>query len=1169
MTLAVALQVVRAQACYTELENATGLSLTEYQPRLNAAACLLRDTFPAEFRSQFGVYSFSYYLHTEATRTGKPAVLQGVIDSIQQLTPYYLLFALESAPDGLFRSMKVDLKLPDTGLFSCMSGTDRALLKEELQRFVNKIYPAGTAIFDRTKIITAKEQVISELRNAVIKTTGCCVPGDVDPPTCTPCPDEELLRKLKDHFVENKFYQIPIKIYGKIIVENPPVAVQGKTPEKDGELILDYASELKIQFSRIDPVKAPDSSNVGSIKSVLEQLLVLPAFRGIAQSNKKGYITANESFCASTASTNDLFDVIPKAVDDLEFGFWAHIYEESPGEGILYVRVKVPRGRRPSEGEVSTVMDSLQKDASLYSYPSRFNQHTSVVFFSMLSICSATTPYQIGKIKRDLGNSAYTCAKPIVIPNNNAFQLTDPFLYGDRLYIYQPKDFIQAPLYTTFTPNGELYVLPKEAEAVYYPDNVNITVTDPVIGAFSYPYSRGAMVAFRNNNTIYGGYRDEATLPGKAIFMGYAPMNPSDATISGPFLESMQPVDKLKVYAGRRSEKQCEGELLRGEMVDFNLFSGATINNVAIRETKDIRIEDGKYKFQVIGTSDGHWSTICGCRNKNYSERERELLNRYRTLGMLRVEANNDPLTRVLCDNPLLLENTIIGQPEIWANIQSEWILGLKNITAGMVGAGLSIPVVATLLPLVLEDLAFLAGEAAAKEVLKDKLQEVVMDIGLQAFFIYYFPESDTSVVNTSYILQRIEWGDAAVSIGARGNMNAYAIDTKKNKIDPDILKQVAGVLINCGLAYDGKDEDKFQTFLNCIKEGVKGILLGEIFLGNGSVLKRLKSLSPEAFDDGLDHLSTDLSSFGIAGKSKAEIAKIVNYVGWIIRKHVRLSPINGDEIKKILNIVDPDPALIQSIQDALTGVSGVHVEKFLFQSGLYRYIAKESGLTDAARKQLYKDIVAKADLAEAVAENNGLVGVWKRIAEAAQKANPELPDAGKILRTDLPSLNSLLKFNNVLITKIGQQRFDDFLKSLIEANPKCASCGNLGDVLVGKLDDVLDDFHKVVTVRAVNPDGTLVTGFDSFIAEAGEQASKAKGAALTLRKMSRNWDELTENGAYRLKGFEGDIPDVETDHKLDLLLSKTENNVEILKSVEMKNWKEARRHIRNCLYSV
>jgi hypothetical protein len=42
-----------------------------------------------------------------------------------------------------------------------------------------------------------------------------------------------------------------------------------------------------------------------------------------------------------------------------------------------------------------------------------------------------------------------------------------------------------------------------------------------------------------------------------------------------------------------------------------------------------------------------------------------------------------------------------------------------------------------------------------------------------------------------------------------------------------------------------------------------------------------------------------------------------------------------------------------------------------------------------------------------------------------------------------------------------------------------------------------------VATTKALK-DGNFVDGFEEFMIEAGQQASKAKGAALTLKKMSK-----------------------------------------------------------------
>jgi len=109
--------------------------------------------------------------------------------------------------------------------------------------------------------------------------------------------------------------------------------------------------------------------------------------------------------------------------------------------------------------------------------------------------------------------------------------------------------------------------------------------------------------------------------------------------------------------------------------------------------------------------------------------------------------------------------------------------------------------------------------------------------------------------------------------------------------------------------------------------------------------------------------------------------------------------------------------------------------------------------------------------------------------------------------------------------------------------------------VLVGYLDDVMNDFHKVATVRARGDDGNLLATFDNFMAEAGASSLKAKGAALTLRIMAdeAEWAFMTMGG-YKFVGFEGNIPDIVTKHELDLRFVDPDN-ADIVRSIEMKNW--------------
>lgn len=205
----------------------------------------------------------------------------------------------------------------------------------------------------------------------------------------------------------------------------------------------------------------------------------------------------------------------------------------------------------------------------------------------------------------------------------------------------------------------------------------------------------------------------------------------------------------------------------------------------------------------------------------------------------------------------------------------------------------------------------------------------------------------------------------------------------------------------------------------------------------------------------------------------------------------------------------------------------------------------------------LVHDGFQKSDIKVAVGSE--VVRAWESITDAAHRAFPTIPDAGRILRKDLSSLQALARYDNVLIEQIGQQRLDNFLESLIKAYPKCKTCGNLGDPLVGNLGDVHDNLRTVATQRAVTQNGEFVAGFIDFMIEAGQTDKKAKGATLTLRKLASEWDEISEEGTYTIRNFEGNIPDIETEHRLDVLLLKFENGIPIEKMLEMKNWSQPR----------
>lgn len=214
------------------------------------------------------------------------------------------------------------------------------------------------------------------------------------------------------------------------------------------------------------------------------------------------------------------------------------------------------------------------------------------------------------------------------------------------------------------------------------------------------------------------------------------------------------------------------------------------------------------------------------------------------------------------------------------------------------------------------------------------------------------------------------------------------------------------------------------------------------------------------------------------------------------------------------------------------------------------------SSLSKNLQDKLVKDLAEDADdvFAKALAKDSKLIKSWERIENSAKRATSG-GDAGKILRKDVASLKAIAKFDDDLISKIGSDKFDDFMDNVMKANPKCMTCGNLGKTHMGNLNEIYADFYTTVTKRIPKKDnGDFIDSFGDFMKEAAEQPSKAKGAVFILKKLSRNIDDF-EAGGFKLSDLEINIPNIDTGHRLDLIFKRTIDGDDFYKLMEFKNW--------------
>lgn len=280
-----------AQTCFELGADLSGIDRSNYPLSLNNIACLIDDDIP---NGEFKAFDFGFYLITSQAIGGVENSLNVARNSIGTV-PYYLLVARVPSSQKLVDRIIVETKLPDDGIFECLTPTLREIIDLRIKTKISAQFTVlGESPFQYG---IALESGLQELYNIIqnLKVGNCCLTEQDQ--------IEELL--LAEGFHE---------IFGGIIDE-PALRPKDEVVQKRSSTIDDYTNfdiglEGKLQ-SEID--------NLGS-----------KGFSG------HGFITGDMNFC------DNMFD---QAKSDFEssssdFNIWYHVLTDSEtGEYRLFEKI--------------------------------------------------------------------------------------------------------------------------------------------------------------------------------------------------------------------------------------------------------------------------------------------------------------------------------------------------------------------------------------------------------------------------------------------------------------------------------------------------------------------------------------------------------------------------------------------------------------------------------------------------------------------------------------------------------------------------------------------------------------------------------------------------------------------------------------------------------------
>lgn len=258
-------KISTGQNCHIEKTDASGYNTVPFQAILETASCNLRNSLPADLASQFKVIEYGFYLMSPSTIEGIPPVFEiAKADAILE-SPYYLLIAKQTDQTAVYSKFWIDIKLPNTGQFACITESVQATIKEMVALKIEETYSKlGRDIFQYAEAEVAGINYLTSILTSIA--TGNCCPIS--------------LTEIENILLSRGYDYIPAKIKERTISAKPPSNAQkiNNSIENYADLLSEFEGEVGFE-DLIHPLSEEiDRASEAGIMA-------------------KGYLTKNKNLC--------------------------------------------------------------------------------------------------------------------------------------------------------------------------------------------------------------------------------------------------------------------------------------------------------------------------------------------------------------------------------------------------------------------------------------------------------------------------------------------------------------------------------------------------------------------------------------------------------------------------------------------------------------------------------------------------------------------------------------------------------------------------------------------------------------------------------------------------------------------------------------------------------
>jgi hypothetical protein len=298
-----------AQPFYVRLADASGFNTDIYQDSLEAAAERLVAAFPdSTYRDSFKVFDGGFYLHQEVTEGGYPEAFQQMILTAGEMSPYYLLFGKQTDKTGIYTKFWVEVKLPETRNFSCLTVSQREVISINAENYLNDKYSDNSSAYAEFEILS-----MDSIRNKIISIIDCCY-ANKGTNTCPACiADNDILELLfKEDFVE----------YDSVEISSFVAKTEDTNNSKKSTSAIFY--DFVNKFFKI---KGNSYNLVNEYSNRISEW-------NMASSQVVFIFTTNRHYCNDTINiANNIWQESPSVI-------WLHFFISEANKGVLFVKYK-------------------------------------------------------------------------------------------------------------------------------------------------------------------------------------------------------------------------------------------------------------------------------------------------------------------------------------------------------------------------------------------------------------------------------------------------------------------------------------------------------------------------------------------------------------------------------------------------------------------------------------------------------------------------------------------------------------------------------------------------------------------------------------------------------------------------------------------------------------